>query len=88
MAKEIKIGKAMDKKIAKITKLKLAQFSTSNTCALQAAIALKGWKGALSQWADGKFQFSFENKDGKTRKANADTPAEAICRAIIKTTEK
>lgn len=88
MAKELKPGKTMDKKIAKITKLKAAAFSTNTTCALQAAISLKGWSGSLAQWEDGQFQFSFESKDGKTREATGKTPAEAICKAIIKTTEK
>jgi hypothetical protein len=76
MPRELKTGKAMDKKVAKIAKLKDAKFSTNTTCALQAAIALKGWKGSL------------ESEDGKTREADGETPAEAICRAILKTTEK
>ena len=88
MPRELKPGKAMDKKVAKIASLKDAKFSTNSTCALQAAIALKGWKGSLAQWNDGRFQFSFESEDGKTREADGETPAEAICRAILKTTEK
>ena len=50
MPRELKPGKAMDKKLAKIAKLKDAKFSTNTTCALQAAIALKGWSGSLGQW--------------------------------------